>query len=174
MNRRAWIRFGVGVAISAVFVWLAFRGLDLGAIGRRIASARPAEFGLGVAAVLAASILRSLRWRLCFDPTDDVSFGQAFGAYGLGALSTQVIPARLGDLIRVYVLGQHSSVSKSKGLGTLVVERLADMFAVVILLALLLPMFSLPGWIKTGDAFAAAVALAALGAWLLRRRRHLR
>ena len=163
MTGKAWLRFGIGLIVSAVFVWLAFRGLDMGAIGRRIASARPAEFGLSVVAVLAAAVLRSYRWQLCFEAEDGVGFSQAFGAYGLGSLSTQVIPARLGDLIRVYVLGQNSGVSKSKGLGTLVVERLSDMFAVVILLALLLPMFSLPGWIKTGDAFAALAAVVTLG-----------
>lgn len=163
MSRKAWLRFGIGLVISALFVWLAFRGLDLGEIGQRIATARPGEFALSVAAFLAASLLRSYRWQLCFEPQDEVSFGQSYGAYGLGSLSTQVIPARLGDLIRVYVLGQNSGVSKSKGLGTLVVERLSDMFAVVIALALLLPMFSLPGWIKTADAFAAVVAVVALG-----------
>ena len=163
MTRSAWLRFAAGLLVSAVFVWLAYRGIDLHDIVERIASARPGDFALSVAAFLAASMLRSLRWQLCFEPSDDVSFGQAFGAYGLGALSTQVIPARLGDLIRVYVLGQNSGVSKSKALGTLVVERLADLFTVVILLAVLVPMFALPGWIQAADAFAAAAAFVVLG-----------
>lgn len=163
MTRKAWLRFGLGIVISIVFIWLAFRGLDLGEIGRRISGAKRAEFGLSVLMVLVSSVLRSYRWQLCFEAEDQVTFSQSFGAYGLGALSTQVIPARLGDLIRVYVLGQHTGVSKSKGLGTLVIERLSDMFAVVILLAALLPMFSLPGWIKTGDGFAAALAVVTLG-----------
>lgn len=163
MTRSAWLRFAAGLLVSAVFVWLAFRGIDLHDVGQRIASARRSDFTLSVAAFLAASLLRSLRWQLCFEPSDEVNFGRAFGAYGLGALSTQVIPARLGDLIRVYVLGQNAGVSKSKGLGTLVVERLSDLFTVVVLLAVLVPMFALPGWIKAGDAFAAAVALLVLG-----------
>ena len=185
MTRGAWLRLAGGLVVSAVLVWLAYRGIDLGDIGRRIASAKPADFALSVAAFLAASLLRSRRWQLCFERSDDVSFGQAFGAYGLGALSTQAIPARLGDLVRVYVLGRNSGVSKSKGLGTLVVERLSDLFTVVILLGILLPMFALPGWIKVGDAFAAIVAFVALGlvyglarkgttltqpAWVVRRR----
>src|SRR5712692_9181948 len=105
MTRTAWLRFAAGLLVSAAFVWLAYRGIDPNDIVQRIASARRADFALSVAAFLAAAMLRSLRWQLCFERSDDVSFGQAFGAYGLGALSTQVIPARLGDLIRVYVLG---------------------------------------------------------------------
>lgn len=162
MSPKAWLRFGIGVFISALFVWLAFRGLDLAEIGQRIISARPAQFGLGVAAVLVSSLLRSYRWQRCFETGDGVTFGQAFGAYGLGALSTQVVPARLGDLIRIYVLDRNSPAGGGKALGTLVVERLSDMLAVVTLLAVLLPMFELPAWIKTGDAFAAVVAVVAL------------
>jgi uncharacterized protein (TIRG00374 family) len=65
-------------------------------------------------------------------------------------------------LVRAYVVGQVSGVSKSKALGTVVVERLADLFAVVIVLAALLPAFSLPSAIKVADGFAAAVGLATL------------
>jgi len=98
---------------------------------------------------------------LCFDPEDEVSFGEAFGAYSLGAASSIVI-SRAGDLVRVYILGQANGVSKSKGLGTLVVERLADLFTVVLLVAALLPLFPVPSWIRLSDAFGAAVAVAAL------------
>lgn len=166
MTLRTWLRILLGLVVSAVFVWLAYRGIDLRDMAQRIANAKPLDFWLSVGAFLAASALRSLRWQLCFDRSDEVNFGQAFGAYGLGALSTQVIPARLGDLIRVYVLGQNSGVSKSKGLGTLVVERLSDMFTVVVLLTvviLVVPLpFVLPSWIKGSDALAAAAAVAAL------------
>ena len=162
MNRGAWLRWGLGLALSAVFVWLAYRGTDVQDIARRIASAKPADFALSILAFLAASVLRSYRWQLCFEGSDRVSFAESFGAYGLGALSTQVIPARLGDLIRVYVLGQSSGVSKSKGLGTLVIERLADLLTVVVLMAFLAPLFALPAWITAGTLFAAVAAVVVL------------
>jgi uncharacterized membrane protein YbhN (UPF0104 family) len=55
-----------------------------------------------------------------------------------------------------------STASAVKALGTLVVERLSDLFAVVMLLTVLLPLFTLPSWIKIADAFAAALAVAGL------------
>jgi uncharacterized protein (TIRG00374 family) len=100
---------------------------------------------------------------LCFERSDHVSFWQANAAYSIGSLSGQtVVPARLGDLVRVWVLGQISTAGAVKALGTLVIERLADLFAVVMLLTVLLPLFSLPSWIKIADGFAAAIAVAML------------
>jgi glycosyltransferase 2 family protein len=162
MNRRAWIRWIVGLAVSGVFLWLAFRSIDLGEVGRTIAAADQAYLAPAVLATLGTMFFRGWRWQLCFAPEDRVTFPQASAAYGVGITSAQVIPARLGDLVRIYVLGQCSSVSKSKALGTLVVERLSDLAAVVILLAALIPFFSLPSWIKVADAFAAVVTVVVL------------
>ena len=162
MTRSAWLRWLLGLALSGLFLWLVFRGLNLAEVGRVIVSASPLALVPIVASMLAASALRVIRWQLCFEKTDGVTFRRALAAYSLGSASVQVIPARLGDLVRVYVLGQTSAVSKSKGLGTLVVERLSDLFTVVILLAAMAPLLPLPGWIKLGDAFAAALALLAL------------
>lgn len=44
----------------------------------------------------------------------------------------------------------------------MVIERLADLFTVVIFLALLLPLFSLPSWVKVADGFAAGVGVVSL------------
>jgi hypothetical protein len=162
VNRAAWIRWLVGLALSVVFLWLAFRTIDLGQVAQEIKDADQRFLLPAVIMTTVSSILRGIRWRLCFEPSDPVSYAEASAGYSVGAASSQVIPARLGDLVRVYVLGQVSPVSKSKALGTLVIERLADMFAVVIMLTVLLPLFSLPSWIKVFDAFAAGLAAAAL------------
>src|SRR5438034_590435 len=139
MTRGAWIRWLIGLAVSAVFLWLAFRSVDAAELWREITNADQRFLIPATATTILTFVLRGIRWRLCFEPEDPVNFRQASVAYGLGVLSAQFIPARLGDLVRAYVVGQVSPVSKSKALGTLVVERLSDLFAVVIFLAALLP-----------------------------------
>src|SRR5579862_5585661 len=161
MKRWAWLRWLIGISISALFVWLVLRGTDLGQVGHSLRTANPLYLVPAALANGLTLVLRGWRWQLCFDPEDEVSFGEAFGAYSLGAASSIVI-SRAGDLVRVYILGQANGVSKSKGLGTLVVERLADLFTVVLLVAALLPLFPVPSWIRLSDAFGAAVAVAAL------------
>lgn len=163
MSRGALLRWFAGLAVSAVFLWLAFRAVNPGEIWQEIAGADQRYLIPATACTTLTQVLRGIRWKLCFEKADRVTFLQSNAAYGVGALAGQtVVPGRLGDLVRVWVLRQVSAASASKALGTLVVERLSDMFAVVLMLSLLLPLFSLPGWIKLIDAFAAAIAVVAL------------
>jgi glycosyltransferase 2 family protein len=158
LTRGAVVRWLIGLAVSAVFMWLAFRAVNPAEVWRGIASANQLLLIPAVFANLVVSVLRSFRWKLCFDRRDPLTLPQASVAYAAGTLSGQtVVPARLGDLVRVYVLGRVSAASSSRALGTLVIERLADLFAVVIVLALLLPLFSLPAWVKAADGFAAGL-----------------
>jgi uncharacterized membrane protein YbhN (UPF0104 family) len=163
LTRGAVVRWLVGLAVSGVFLWLAFRSIDLHEVGREIAGADQAFLLPAVTMTTLSYVLRGIRWRLCFAASDPVDYAQASAGYSVGAAGAQVLPsARLGDLVRVYVLGQVSPVSKGKALGTLLIERLADMIAVVIMLTVLLPMFSLPSWIKVFDGFGAVLAIVVL------------
>jgi uncharacterized protein (TIRG00374 family) len=161
--RQTWVRWFVGVAISAGLLVWAFQAVNPAEVWQKLISADHRFLPGAVACTTLTSFLRGIRWKLCFERQDRVTFWQSNAAYSIGALSGQtVVPARLGDLVRVYVLGRVSSASTAKALGTLVIERLSDLFAVVMMLTLLLPLFSLPSWIKAMDGFAAASAVAAL------------
>jgi len=162
MTRASWLRWLIGLGVSAVLIVLAYRGTDGKVIVDTIAHAQPSYTVASMFCLLASFAIRCWRWRLCFDPEDEVTIGQSVGAYGIGNASTQVIPSRLGDLVRVYVLGQCSGVSKSKALGTLVVERLSDLFTVVLMLTVMLPAFDVPASFKAADLTGAALAIAAL------------
>lgn len=163
MSRGAWARWLVGLAVSAVFLWLAFRAVNPAEVWQEITQADQRYLLPGVAFTTLTQFFRGLRWQLCFEREDRVTFWQSNAAYSLGALSGQtVVPARLGDLVRVYVLDRVSRASAAKAIGTLVIERLSDLFAVVMMLTVLLPLFELPTWIKLIDGFAAALAVVAL------------
>ncbi|MBV9121164.1 MAG: flippase-like domain-containing protein [Chloroflexi bacterium] len=162
MNRRAWLRWLIGLVVSGLFLWLAFRSVNASEMWSMIKGADERFLVPAILCTFATFVLRGWRWQLCFESGDRLGFREAFAAYSLGLASSQVIPARLGDLVRVYVVGQMSDVSKSKALGTLVIERLSDMFAIVIMLTLLVPFFTLPSWVKVADGFAAVLAIVAL------------
>ncbi|SRR5581483_11601908 len=164
MTWASWLRWTVGLAISAALVWLAYRDVPLDEMALLMVRSRRPELVLQVASTIVTMVLRGIRWRLCFEARDPISNAQSVAAYSIGSASGQVIPARLGDLVRVYVLSQATGVSKSKGIGTLVVERLSDLFAVLLILALLLPFFSLPSWIRISLGVGAGVAVAAFAA----------
>src|SRR5690242_14559366 len=105
MTRGSLLRWGIGVLISAVLVVLAYRGTDGRVIVDTISHAQAGPTVWAIVTMVLSLVLKSWRWILCFEPDDELTVWQSVAAYGIGNASTQAIPSRLGDLVRVYVLG---------------------------------------------------------------------
>ncbi|HIF06257.1 MAG TPA: flippase-like domain-containing protein [Gemmatimonadetes bacterium] len=137
-------KIGLGLAVSAFFLWWTFRGEDLGVIGSRLASA---NFGWLLAAgaiSTAGGLIRALRWNLLLGPVGvETSLYTRWTSLNIGFMVTNVYPARLGEIVRPYALSRMSPVSMSSALGTIVLERVLDAIALLLLLivALLSPAF---------------------------------
>ncbi|NIQ89467.1 MAG: flippase-like domain-containing protein, partial [Deltaproteobacteria bacterium] len=65
----------------------------------------------------------------------------------IGFLFVWILPARLGELARPYLLSQNSKVDLSPAMGSVVLERLIDSVFLVVLLAICLPALQLPSLI---------------------------
>jgi glycosyltransferase 2 family protein len=119
---RAWL----GIAISLVFLWLAFRGQDLGEIREALRAtnlwwAIPA-LGLYVTGVW----VRAMRWQVLMRPLAPVSARELFPVVVVGYMANNVLPLRTGELVRSVVVGQRFGVRKTSTLATIAVERLFD------------------------------------------------
>jgi uncharacterized membrane protein YbhN (UPF0104 family) len=74
-----------------------------------------------------------------------------------------VVPARLGEVARIYFMGQTESQSRARTLGTIAVEKWLDIL-MLLLLVLLAPIFvSLPPWFRDSRVTLAVFAAAFLG-----------
>ncbi len=81
----------------------------------------------------------------------------------IGYLANTVLPARAGDLVRVYVLGNEGSISRSRILASVFIERVLDLAAIVLVLSLAMIVSPLPDWLRQGaTAMAAATVLGLL------------
>ena len=52
----------------------------------------------------------------------------------IGLMANNVAPARVGELVRAYLLGERESMSKSTALGTIAVDRAFDGLTLVAIL----------------------------------------
>jgi len=84
--------------------------------------------------------LRALRWKWLFKKADSPSVLSLYRAELIGYFGNNVLPLRLGELLRSYIVGKENHLSKSFVIGTVVLERLMDMLA-LISLAFLLVLF---------------------------------
>ncbi len=157
----------LAVGLLALFLY----NVDLRRVGSEIANAQPAWLALSVATMLVNLALRAYRWQYLLDPLGKVRFGSAFRATAVGFAANTVLPARAGELIRPYFLARYERMSATGAFATIILERLLDLVAVVVLLAAYVFVFGRGleltnpvafGMLKWAGAAAAAGVLSAL------------
>lgn len=70
--------------------------------------------------------IRAVRWHFLLRSIKSIDFGPLFRTLAIGYMANDILPARIGELVRAYVLGQQQNVSKATTLMTIVVERIFD------------------------------------------------
>ncbi|RQW85351.1 MAG: UPF0104 family protein [Geobacter sp.] len=137
--------FWLGICISAFFLFLVFRSID----GAKLATAfrtMDSRFLVpAVAATLLSYYLRAYRWKLLLMEDKQTSMANLFSATAIGYMANNLLPARVGELVRVYVLGEKEGIDKGTVFASLVLDRLFDGFSVLLILLLTLFTLHLPG-----------------------------
>lgn len=103
---------------------------------------------LATVVCIAAWLLRGLRYKVILSGVG-VSCGLLFstGCIFVSQTANLIVPARLGDLVRVFILRHEYGSSISQGISSLVVERVFDIVMVALLGAVsLLFVFNVPDW----------------------------
>ena len=126
----------LGIAISVAAIALLLRSVDIGAAIEVLRRADPGAVALMVVTVFLDVAARGARWRALLAPIRRLSYPRVLGYTYLGYLANNVLPARLGELVRSHALGEGEGLSRPTVLGTVVVERIVDTVIVVALAAI--------------------------------------
>lgn len=132
---RSW-RSLLGVAISAVFLYIAFRGQDFGEI--RSSFLETNIWWLPVALVLyfTGVWIRAVRWSILLRPIlVSTSARELLPIVIVGFMANNVLPLRAGELVRSLLLGRKHGVRKTSALATIAVERIFDGLTMLAFLA---------------------------------------
>jgi glycosyltransferase 2 family protein len=160
LHRNALLRGGIGAAISVVAIWLVLRSVDVGQTIEILRAADLGWIGLVGGFVVIDLLMRALRWQRLVAPIGHVGFLPMLGYLLIGYLANNVLPARLGELVRSHYLGDREGLSRTTTLGTVVVERVVDFVVVVAIASAAILVLSVRGIVA--NAVLAGVALAAL------------
>lgn len=128
--RRFWIYFGLANIIGGVFLWLAARELPVAETWEYLRDIPPEQLFLPVAAFLGLYGVchgaRIARWYNLVEPIGDVERATVTRVCIVGFTAILLLPLRLGEFVRPYLLAKKSELSMSSVLGTAVVERVVD------------------------------------------------
>jgi uncharacterized protein (TIRG00374 family) len=158
------LQVALGTGFSVVFLWLAFLDVPLSQVFATFSHADYRFVVLALALVLVSPLARAVRWRLLYHPDHKgLSCLRLAEVLLIGQMLNIVVPARLGEVARIYFMGKTESRSRARTLGTIAVEKWLDIL-MLLLLVLLVPIFiSLPPWFRDSRVNLAVFATAFLG-----------
>lgn len=162
------LKYAVSIGLTALFLYLAFRGTDLDKLGYALAGANY-WWALAMFPVLMLShALRAWRWKYLLMPVkENTRYRNLFSALIIGYMMNNLLP-RAGELVRPYAIGKLERMSRSSALGTVIMERIFDIVSFMILIALIPTVYSGPlteafPWLEETGIWISAVTLGMLG-----------
>ncbi len=152
-------RFILGLLVSAVFIFLAFVKIDFAQLWQALQKSNwnhistsfhsKIDFVLMWQALKQAKYLwlfpsvlfmfvslwlRAVRWSYFMEPVKPgIGWRKLFSAMMIGYYGNNVFPLRAGEVLRAYAIGKSAGVSRMASFATIFVERLIDVFALLLL-----------------------------------------
>jgi uncharacterized protein (TIRG00374 family) len=159
------LQVAAGLAISALALWLTLRGKDLGEIWGAMRGADYRYLAPYLLILLAIHVVRTVRWGLLLEPVAKLPFARLNAVAAVGFMALVLLPFRLGEFARPYLVAEPGKLRVSTALSSVVAERIADglFMGVLLVFALLAVPDGAPAVrvLRTGGVI---VSLAFLGA----------
>lgn len=156
----------LGIAVSLVCGYIAVRGVEWSgvwiSVGRvNLLAALPALACLGL-----LFLLRAYRWQRFVEPRQPLR--AFFSATLIGFMANNLLPLRMGELVRAYALAHLTRVPVSTAFATAMLERVWDALMIAVLLVGTLSSFPLPPWLaRTNLVILGMGVVSLLGGWWL-------
>ncbi|MBU0751007.1 MAG: flippase-like domain-containing protein [Gammaproteobacteria bacterium] len=147
-NWRPQTAVGAGFVLSAFFLWLALRNVDVASLGEAFAAMSYMPVAMCAGALSIGIVLRGVRWRVIagFPREQQRNF---FRATNLGVLTNQLFPGRGGEFVRVITLARLSHSSLPGPLASALIDRLVDVSVLLACASMLYWIFPVGGLLGT-------------------------
>lgn len=137
MTNRQKIMLTISMVISVVFLFIAFRGLNPGAVAETIRSAQFGLLLLGACTYFAGIAFITRRWKFLVDDVTRIPFRALYPLVILGHMGNNIYPFRAGEVLRLVLLRRGWGVPIPRGAVIVLVERCFD--GLVMLTFILIP-----------------------------------
>ncbi len=149
------------MGISLGFLAYLLSSVDLRQVGHHLARTEWGYLAVSGALAVLAVWVRARRWRYLFPP--GASPSHLFSAVMIGYMANNILPLRAGELVRGYMAARRAGQGFWTAIATLVVERVLDVLAVVVILAGLVLTVPVPDELKWVALLLLSLDVAATG-----------
>lgn len=123
----------IGIAVSVACFALSLRGTTTDRLAEGIASANYATLPLMLAFLFLFYWLKTVRWAWLLSPVQPITSRELFPAVMIGFAANNLLPAHLGEFVRVFVVRRRHQIPAAAVLSTVVLERIFDVLAILVL-----------------------------------------
>lgn len=138
----------IGPIIGLIFLFLAFRNFRYHEFINALSDFN-LYYLLPILCIFFLSyFMRGIRWRVILDSVKKISIYNSFSVIFIGQMGNNLLPVRLGEIIRAYVIGNKENISKSASFASIVLERVFDGITLVALMISVTFFLPFPLWVK--------------------------
>ena len=149
----------IALLVSAGFLYLAFRNVKLDELGGALQRINTSWLLVALVVSLLIMVFRAWRWQLELRPLEHVPFGRLWVIISVAYMAINLLPVRIGEIVRPWLLSRRSGVSFSSIVGNVVLEKTMDSLIIVFYILLgLLTVENLPVWVRRGAMVPAGAA----------------
>lgn len=127
-----------GVALSAVFLWLAFRHVAIEDLRAALETVDMRWAWLFIFALAAFCWFKAVRWSVLLESVGNTSPRQLVAPVIVGYAATTLMPMQMGELVRAYVASKVLGIRVAAALGSIALERLLDILVLLAIVTILL------------------------------------
>jgi uncharacterized protein (TIRG00374 family) len=151
MKSRFDLKFWLGIGVSIFFMSLLFRKIDFNQLWAALVTVDYRYILLAVVCTFISYFLRAVRWHYLLIPEKHIPLSSLYPATIIGYMANNVLPARLGEFVRAYVLAQREGLQTPTVFASLVIDRLFDGFTVMLILLFTLFTLQLPSGLAEAE-----------------------
>ena len=166
--KKSLVQLALGLLIGGGFLYFAQRRIDLPEVWKLLSNCDAYLFSALCVSLTGVQLLRSERWLRTFSRSYGLLRRTVYRAFFLGNAANSFLPGRLGDLIRAGMIRQgHVEIGLGLAVGTVAIEKLADLTVVMALLLTLIFTMPLPSWVHDTAVTGLLILLSAVPVVLL-------
>ena len=148
-----------GVAVSVVMLLFFYRQLDTAELAELLGEANYYYLIPAVAIYFVGVLFRAYRWKYLLSPMRDFPVHRLYPVVVVGYTANNLLPMRLGELVRSYHLARQENFSTSSALGSVAVERVFDGLTLVAVIAVTAPWLLVMGQFSGGAGVSQTTAV---------------
>ena len=127
----------VGLMVSIVCSWLFVRKIEWSSLGVAFSEAKYIYILPTIIIMFVAQYIRAIRWEVLLSPIKKVSVLNLFSVSMIGFMANNVLPARLGEIIRPIMIARKEKIGVSTSFATIAIERVFDILGIIVIASLL-------------------------------------